>query len=80
MVERAKGDKLENGIDLYNKMNEKLCRAIDSVAGAGEVIIVDRYSLRDILTPLWVKYILLYLLWRDNFAAARNFAEGDGRF
>ena len=57
-------------------MNEKLCRAIDSVAGAGEVIVVDTYGIpSEIYLPFCGANIVYYTYpWRDNFAAARNFA------
>jgi glycosyltransferase involved in cell wall biosynthesis len=58
-------------------MNDKLCRAIDSVADAGEVIVVDTSygTPSEVYLPLCGRNVSYYTYpWRDNFAATRNFA------
>ena len=54
---------------ITHKMDEKLRRAVNSVARLGEVIIVDTRG-----APPTVNFRNYYSYpWRDNFAAARNF-------
>lgn len=63
---------------ITHKLDEKLRRTVSSVAGLGEIIIVDTRG-----EPPTVNFHGYYTYpWRENFAAARNFGleKAKGKF
>jgi len=63
---------------ITKRIDHKLLRAIDSVAGLGEVIVVDT---RGVPPEVYLVGYYSYL-WKDDFGAARNFAieKAKGKF